>query len=309
MSAGGLGGDGAKRQGGAMKLRSMLFVPADSERKLAKAVDSPADVLILDLEDSVAEARKIGARSTAAAFISAQSATLKAKLFVRINPLDTLLAMGDLACVVVPGLAGIMLPKTHSAADIVRLGHCLDALEARAGLLPGSVKIVPVATETAAAMLNMQSFAAPMDKLARLAGVTWGAEDLSAAIGAMSNRDEDGNWSPLYIWANSLCLCAAAAAGVPAIDTLHADFKDSAGLAAACRASRRRGFRGRIAIHPDQVAIINEAYSPSAAELAHAQRVVDAFAAQPEAGTLSLDGVMLDRPHLTQALGTLASAG
>ena len=289
-----------------MKLRSMLFVPADSERKLAKAVDNPADVLILDLEDSVAEARKVGARSTAAAYIGAQAATLNAKLFVRINPLDTPLAMGDLAAVVVPGLAGIMLPKTTSAGDVVRLGHCLDALEARAGIAPGTVQVVPVATETAAAMLNMQSFAGPIP---RLAGVTWGAEDLSSAIGAMSNRDEDGQWSPLYVWANALCLSAAAAAGVPAIDTLHADFKDSAGLAAACRASRRRGFRGRIAIHPDQVAIINAAYSPSAAELAQAQRIVDAFAAQPDAGTLSLDGVMLDRPHLTQALRTLASAG
>ena len=290
-----------------MKLRSMLFVPADSERKLAKALDSPADVLILDLEDSVAEARKVGARSTAAEFITTQAAELNARLFVRINPLDTALAMGDLAAVVVPGLAGIMLPKTHSADDIVRLGHGLDALEARAGLAPGSVKIVPVATETPQAMLNMQSFA--VDKLARLAGVTWGAEDLSSAIGAVSNREQNGDWSPLYLLANSLCLCAAASAGVPAIDTLHADFRDAAGLASACRASRRRGFRGRIAIHPDQVAIINEAYSPSAAERAHAQRIVDAFAAQPDAGTLSIDGVMVDKPHLTQALRTLAGAG
>ena len=290
-----------------MKLRSMLFVPADSERKLAKALDSPADVLILDLEDSVAEARKVGARSTAAEFITTQAAQLSARLFVRINPLDTALAMGDLAAVVVPGLAGIMLPKTHSADDIVRLGHGLDALEARAGLAPGSVKIVPVSTETPQAMLNMQSFA--VDKLARLAGVTWGAEDLSSAIGAVSNREQNGDWSPLYLLANSLCLCAAASAGVPAIDTLHADFRDAAGLASACRASRRRGFRGRIAIHPDQVAIINEAYSPSATERAHAQRIVDAFAAQPDAGTLSIDGVMVDKPHLTQALRTLAGAG
>lgn len=289
----------------ALKLRSMLFVPADSERKLAKSVDSPADVLILDLEDSVAEARKVGARATAAEFITAQAAQISARLFVRINPLDTALAMGDLAAVVVPGLAGILLPKTRSAADVAQLGHCLDALEARAGMAQGSVRIVPVATETAPAMLNMQSFAGPVP---RLAGVTWGAEDLSAAIGAVSNREEDGSWSPLYTWANSLCLCAAAAAGVPAIDTLHADFRDAAGLAAACRASRRRGFRGRIAIHPDQVAIINEAYSPSEAELAHARRIVDAFAAQPEAGTLSIDGVMIDKPHLTQALRTLGLA-
>ncbi len=287
-----------------MKLRSMLFVPADSERKLAKSLGSPADVLILDLEDSVAESRKTAARGTAADFITAHAAQLTSRLFVRINPLDSGLAMGDLASVVVPGLAGIMLPKTNSAADIVHLGHCLDALEARAGIAPGTVRIVPVATETAQAILNMQSFAHPV---ARLAGVTWGAEDLSAAIGAVSNRDEDGNFSPLYVLANSLCLCAATAAGVPAIDTLHADFRDSAGLAAACRASRRRGFRGRIAIHPDQVAIINEAYSPTEAELAHARRIVDAFAAQPEAGTLSIDGVMIDKPHLTQALRTLGT--
>ena len=286
----------------ALKLRSMLFVPADSERKLAKSTGNPADVLILDLEDSVAEARKVGARTTAAEFITAQALKLNARLFVRINPLDTAYAMGDLAAVVVPGLAGIMLPKTRSAADILHLSHCLDALEARAGVAPGTVRIVPVATETAEAMLNMQSYCG---SIPRLAGITWGAEDLSAVIGAVSHHDEDGQWSPLYTLANSMCLLAATAAGVPAIDTLHADFRDSAGLAAACRASRRRGFRGRIASHPDQSAIINEAYSPTAAELAHAQRIVDAFAAQPEAGALSIDGMMIDKPHLTQALRTL----
>jgi citrate lyase subunit beta/citryl-CoA lyase len=292
----------------AMKLRSMLFVPADSERKLAKSLGNPADVLILDLEDSVAETRKPGARGTAAEFISAQAATLNARLFVRINPLDTALAMGDLAAVVVPGLAGIMLPKMRSAADLLRLSHCLDALEARAGIDAGTVQIVPVATETAQAMLNMQSLATPQPALARLAGITWGAEDLSSAIGALANTEADGRYSPLYDWAGSLCLCAAAANGVPAIDTLHADFKDADGLAAACRASRRRGFKGHIAIHPDQVAVINQAYTPGADELAHAQRIVDAFAAQPDAGTLSLDGVMLDKPHLVQALATLRLA-
>ncbi|MFZ2649141.1 MAG: CoA ester lyase [Burkholderiaceae bacterium] len=285
-----------------MKLRSLLFVPADSERKLAKALTSPADVLILDLEDSVAQARKAGARRTAAEFIAAHAAQLEARLFVRINPLDSGFALADLAAVVVPGLAGIMLPKTNSAADVLRLGHGLDTLEARAGIGAGRVAILPVATETAQAMLNMQTFNAP---LPRLAAVTWGAEDLSAAIGAVSNRDEDGQYSPLYSWAASLCLCAAGAAGVPPIDTVYTDFRDSAGLAAACRASRRRGFRGRMAIHPDQVAIINDAYSPSAAELAQAQRIVDAFAAQPDAGTLSIDGAMVDKPHLTQALRTL----
>jgi citrate lyase subunit beta/citryl-CoA lyase len=288
------------------KLRSMLFVPADSDRKLAKSTGSPADVLILDLEDAVAESRKPEARRMAAEFIVAEAARIGPRLFVRINPLDTPLAMADLAAVVVSGLAGIVLPKTKSAADVARLGHGLDALEVRAGLAPGSVRIVPVATETAEAMLTMQSYA--QLSLPRLAGITWGAEDLSAAIGAVSNRDEDGSYSPLYLLANSFCLAAAAAAGVPAIDTLHADFRDASGLAAACRASRRRGYRGRIAIHPDQVAVINEAYSPSEAELAHARRIVAAFAAEPDAGTLSIDGVMIDKPHLTQALRTLAAS-
>ncbi|MFO1218666.1 MAG: CoA ester lyase [Burkholderiaceae bacterium] len=287
-----------------MKLRSMLFVPADSERKLAKAEGSAADVLILDLEDAVAEARKPLAREMAARFIAERAAQIRPRLFVRINPLDTVLAAADLAGVVTPGLAGIVLPKIRSAADIAALSQMLDTLEPRAGVESGSVRIVPVATETAEAMLQMGSFVGA--RLPRLVGVTWGAEDLSAAIGALSNRDEDGNYSPLYQLAGSLCLCAAAAAGVVPIDTLHADFKDSAGLAATCRASRRRGFRGRIAIHPDQVAVINETYSPSAAEIARAQHIVDAFAAQPDAGALSIDGVMVDKPHLTQAQRTLA---
>ncbi|MBT2301997.1 CoA ester lyase [Variovorax paradoxus] len=285
-----------------LKLRSMLFVPADSERKLEKSLQSMADVLILDLEDSVAESRKAGARVMAANFIRDQASALTSRLFVRINPLDTAMAMDDLAAVVAPGLAGVMLPKIRSAADIVHLGHCLDALEVRAGITPGAMRIMPVATETPQAVLAMQTFNAPQP---RLAGVTWGVEDLSAAVGAVSNCEANGEYSPLYTWANSLCLCAAAAAGVPAIDTLHIDFRDIAGLEAACRSSRRRGFRGRIAIHPDQVATINMAYSPSETELAHARRIADAFAAQPEAGTLSIDGHMVDKPHLTQALQTL----
>lgn len=291
---------------GTLKLRSMLFVPADSDKKLAKGTASPADVLILDLEDSVAEARKDAARRMAAEFIAAQAARIAPRLFVRVNPLDTPFAMADLAAVVVPGLAGIVLPKSKSAADALRLSHGIDALEARAGLAAGSVRVVPVATETAEAMLTMPSWA--QVALPRLAGITWGAEDLSAAIGAVSNRDENGAYSPLYELASALCLAAATAAGVPAIDTVHVDFRDSAGLAAACRASRRRGFRGRLAIHPDQVPIIHEAYTPTAAELAHAKRIVDAFAANPDAGTLNLDGTMIDRPHLTQALRTLDQA-
>jgi len=289
-----------------MALRSMLFVPADSERKLNKGASSPADALILDLEDAVAAAHKGTARASAAAFIAEHASHLSAHLYVRINPLDSGLAMLDLATVVVPGLAGIMLPKTNSADDVRRIGFCLDALEARAGIAAGTVRVVPVATETATAMLTMASFTRDVP---RLAGITWGAEDLSAAIGAISNRDADGQLSPLYTLANSLCLCAAAAAGVPAIDTLFADFRDAAGLAASCAVSRRRGFSGRIAIHPDQVAVINEAFSPSEAELAHARRVVEAFAQQPDAGTVGLDGAMLDLPHLKQARRTLGLPG
>ncbi|MCC6248758.1 MAG: CoA ester lyase [Rubrivivax sp.] len=287
-----------------MKRRSWLFVPADSERKLAKSTASEADVLILDLEDAVAESRKPVARTMAAEFIAAQHASIGPQLFVRINPLDTPLAMPDLAGVVVPGLAGIVLPKMRGMADLVRLGHTLDALEARAGLAPLSVQMLPVATETAQALLSMAGFGPHP----RLAGVTWGAEDLSTAIGALSNKDEDGAFSPLYQWAASSCLAAAASAGVPPIDTLHVDFRDAEGLAATCRTSRRRGFRGRIAIHPDQVEPINAAYSPSQAELAHARRIVDAFAAQPDAGTLQIDGMMIDRPHLVQALRTLGAS-
>lgn len=289
-----------------MKLRSMLFVPADSERKLAKGAGSGADVLILDLEDAVAESRKPLARRMAADYIAAESARIAPRLFVRVNPLDTAFALADLAGVVVDGLAGIVLPKTRSAADLLRLSHMLDVLEARAGLDAGRVRIVPVATETADAMLTMGSYVGT--PVPRLAGITWGAEDLSTAIGAVSNRDEDGHYAPLDQLAGSLCLCAAAAAGVPPIDTVHTDFRDAAGLTAACRASRRRGFRGRIAIHPDQIGPINEAYTPTEAELAHARRIVEAFAAQPDAGALSIDGVMIDKPHLTQALRTLAGA-
>jgi citrate lyase subunit beta / citryl-CoA lyase len=288
-----------------LKLRSMLFVPADNERKLSKSLGSGADVLILDLEDAVALTRKTHARVAAAAFIDTHGTLPTPRLFVRINPLDTDWAMSDLAAVVRPGLSGIMLPKTRSVADIVRLGHALDALEARAEMPAGTVRIVPVATETPQGLLTMQGFAAPV---ARLSAITWGAEDLSAAVGAVSNREADGQWSPLYLWAQSLCLCAAAGAGVTPIDTLYADFRDGAGLIAACQASRRRGFRGRIAIHPDQVEPINSAYTPTAAEQDYARRIVAAFAANPELGTLSLDGMMLDKPHLTQALRTLDDA-
>jgi len=287
-----------------MRLRSMLFVPADSPRKLAKGSQSRADALILDLEDAVAPANKAMARQAAAEFLAGEGAGLAARRFVRINPLDSGLALADLAAVVGPGLDGVMLPKVDGAQDVRRLGLYLDALEAKAGIEPGQVRIVPVATETARAMLGMGGWE---PGIGRLAGLTWGAEDLSAAVGAISNREADGSYSPLYELAGALCVCAAAAAGVDAIDTLHADFRDAEGLKGACAQARRRGFRGKIAIHPEQVEVINEAFTPSQQELAHARRIVQAFEQQPQAGTLAIDGVMVDMPHLKQARRTIES--
>lgn len=286
-----------------MPLRSFLFVPADSERKLAKGLASGADALILDLEDAVAWTQKPQARRMASAWLEQHASEATGpRRFVRINPLDSGLALEDLAAVVQPGLHGIVLPKPTSSADLLRLHHLLEALEVRAGMPAGGVSVLPVITETPQAMLNMNTFSVAQP---RVVAVTWGAEDLSAAIGAVSNRNEDGQLAPLYVWAQSLCLCVAASSGAVALDTLYADFRDAAGLAASCRQARRRGFGGRIAIHPDQVEVINAAFSATEAELAHARRVVEAFEQQPDAGTLSLDGVMLDMPHLKQARKTL----
>lgn len=221
------------------------------------------------------------------------------------NALDSGLTTADLAAVVGPGLRGIVLPKSNGGADVARLGHYLDALEAAAGLPEGQVRIIVVATETPAAMFNLGSYAPAHP---RLAALTWGAEDLSAVVGSTANKGDDGDWSQPYQLARSLCLMAAAAAEVPALDTLFADFRDEAGLLAACRVSRRDGFQGRLAIHPAQVAGINRAFAPSADELALARRIVAAFDADPALGTVGIDGVMYDIPHLKQARRTLAAA-
>jgi len=287
-----------------MKLRSMLFVPGDSERKFARAMATGADALILDLEDSVATSQKLQARAHVSRLIEDRSAR-DWRLFVRINPLDTGLTLDDMAAVVKPGLDGLMIPKADSAADIAHIAAHLDRFETAAGIAAGTVRIVVVATETATAMFNLASYAPPHP---RLAALTWGAEDLAAAIGARTNKDDNGDWTFPYQVARAQCLFAATAAGVPALDTLFADFRDPAGLERDCRMARRDGFCGRIAIHPDQVDIINRCFAPSAREIAEAQRIVDAFAAQPDAGTLGIDGKMVDIPHLKAALKTLAAA-
>jgi len=285
-----------------MKLRSLLFVPGDSERKFAKAQACGADALILDLEDSVAPQQKTAARDHVASLLG-NAQPRGWSFFVRVNALDSELALDDLAAVVRPGLDGILVPKANAAEDIVRFGHYLDAFETKAGMGLGAVKVAVVATETARAMFALQTYAPAHP---RLVAITWGGEDLAAALGATANRDE-GGWTFPYRVARAQCLFAAGAAGVTAIDTIHADFRDAEGLERECRRSRRDGFQGRMAIHPDQVTTINGCYSPSEAEIAHARRIVEAFAADPGAGTLGIDGKMVDIPHLKAAQKTLAS--
>jgi citrate lyase subunit beta/citryl-CoA lyase len=288
-----------------MRLRSLLFIPADSEKKLQKGDQVAADALILDLEDAVAPANKAAARRLARDYLAARPRGRRSQLWVRINPITTAEARSDLECVLAGRPDGIVQPKTRGADDVLELGAQIGRLEADLGLEVGSTRILPVATETAQAMFTMDQFQR-CDQ--RLAALTWGAEDLAAAVGAISNKDADGRWTFPYQLARSLCLFAASAVNVPAIDTLYADFRDPAGLRAACDEARRDGFSGKLAIHPGQVEVINQAFTPSAEEIAFAQRVVAAFAALPEAGTLALDGRMLDIPHLRQAQKILAMA-
>lgn len=285
-------------------LRSMLFIPADSERKLAKGEATGADALILDLEDAVAPSRTHIAREMALAYLRSRSSRGRQQLWVRINPLSTPAALLDL--VVVAGAPdGIMLPKVRSAADVVELSHYLDALEVREGVAQGFIRIMPIATETPQSLFALGSYEGCS---ARLAGLTWGAEDIAAALGASTNRRPDGEYDTVYQLACALCLSGAAAAGVQPIDTIWADFADEAGLIRDARTARQRGFTGKIAIHPNQVATINAAFTPSEEELAWSRKVVDLFESNPGMGTVGLEGKMLDMPHLKQAQRILALA-
>jgi citrate lyase subunit beta/citryl-CoA lyase len=289
-----------------MNIRSWLFIPGDSEKKLAKADASGADAIILDLEDAVASSEKPVARERVRAFLDARPREARALQFwVRINPLSEG-ALADLSAVVGGAPDGIMVPKIHGPDDVRRLSHHLEALEFREGLPEGTIGILPVATETPAGALKLSAFADV--HLPRLLGLTWGAEDLSTAVGATSNLDEGGGWAFTYRWVRSGMLLAAKAAGVQAIETLYVDYRDDDGLRVSCRAAAQEGFTGRIAIHPAQVAIINECFVPSAADLEYAQRVVAAFSANPGAGTVGLNGKMLDIPHLKQAQQVIAAA-
>jgi citrate lyase subunit beta/citryl-CoA lyase len=276
-------------------MRSMLFVPADSERKLAHGLESGADALILDLEDSVAAANRPTARRLAREFLEAHKPD-RILRYVRINPLASGLALDDLAATVAGRPDGILLPKCLPE-DVRTLDHYLSAFAAAAGIPVAATRIVAIATETPQAVFALGGYAGMSP---RLEAITWGAEDLSACLGG-NNKTIDGEYDGPYRLARSLCLLAAAAAEVVAIDTIYTDFKDPEGLKAECLAARRSGFAAKMAIHPAQLATINEAFSVSAEERQWAERVIAAFAANPDAGTLALDGKMIDKPHLTLA--------
>jgi citrate lyase subunit beta/citryl-CoA lyase len=288
-------------------LRSMLFVPGDSERKLAKAGDVRADALILDLEDSVDAARKAEARGLCAEFLGTPRPDGGgASLWVRINAIASTVWRDDLASVVPGRPYGIVLPKPRSVDDVLRLAAELAELEQRLGLALGQTRILPIATETPSSVLGLGAYARAGP---RLAALTWGAEDLSLALGASSHTDAHGEWLPPYQLARSLCLLTAAAAGVQAIDTVRTDLRDTDGLIRQARAAYRDGFAGKLAVHPDQVDALNAVFAPSADAIAAARRVVAAFVESKGAGVISLDGRMLDQPDLARAKRTLSLAG
>ena len=280
-------------------MRSFLFTPADSAKKLDKAMGSGADAVIVDLEDSIALDGKARARESAAAFLK-EAVPVKARpyLLVRVNGLQTGFTDADLDAVIPAKPDAIMLPKAEGGASVIHADAKLAVREALADLTDGHVKIMPIATETAAALFVAGSFAGSS---ARLLALTWGAEDLSAELGARANRDAEGNWLDPYRLARSLCLAGAAAAHTPAIDTVYVDFGNAEGFRRECEEASRDGFVGKMAIHPAQVPIINEVFTPSAEALAHARAVIAAFAAQPGAGVVGIGGLMYDRPHLARA--------
>ncbi|MET0179608.1 MAG: CoA ester lyase [Novosphingobium sp.] len=286
-----------------IKMRSWLFAPGDSARKMEKAVGGPADIVLLDLEDAVAESEKPTARRMVAEFIAARPAD-RARLWVRINPLDGPHTLADLAAIMPAQPGGIMQPKSRGRADVETLDHYLSAFEAANGLAPGSTRVIVLVTETAEAMFTTGQYKdAP-----RVIALTWGAEDLADSLGASDNRNPDGSYSFTFQLARSLTLLGAAAAGLPAIETIQGDFRDLDGLRRRAEQVRGDGYRGMLAIHPAQVDVINAAFTPSAEEIAAAQEIVDLFAANPGAGVIGHNGAMLDRPHLARAQQLLALA-
>lgn len=286
-------------------MRSFLFIPADSEKKLAKAAATGADAIILDLEDSVALPNKQAARANARDYLKSASAE-GPRVCVRMNALDTPLWKDDLAAVVPRRPHAILIPKTISGDCVKKVANALTDLEAEAGLRTDTIKLFCVATETAASLFNLGTYAGASP---RLFALTWGAEDLATALGARSNKDETGAYTEPYRLARTLTLAGAVAAGVIPLDGVYKDFRDEAGFEAEARAAMRDGFTAKMAIHPAQVPIINRIFTPSEEDIAHARAVVEAFArAGEDVGVVALDGVMLDIPHLKQAQALIARA-
>ncbi|WP_159976803.1 MULTISPECIES: CoA ester lyase [unclassified Novosphingobium] len=284
--------------------RSWLFAPGDSEKKMTKAMEGEADIVLIDLEDAVAPDAKAAARPMVHDFIKANPEQRR-RLWVRINPFDGPHTLMDLAAVMPARPGGIMLPKVYGRADVEKLDHCLSALEVANGIEEGSTPVIVLITETAEAMFHTGSYkGAP-----RVVALTWGAEDLADSIGAASNRNADGSYSFTYELARSLTVLGAATAGVTAIETISADFKDLEALRTRAEKVRRDGYRGMMAIHPAQVPVINAAFTPTEAEVAEAQEIVDVFAANPGVGAIGWKGGMLDRPYLARAERLLRQAG
>ncbi|HVV94448.1 MAG TPA: CoA ester lyase [Hyphomicrobiales bacterium] len=287
-------------------MRSLLFVPADDPKKLAKATARGTDALILDLEDAVAEAKKDEARAQAAAFLRAHAGRAEGpRLMVRINGFGHPASAADLAAAVAAGADAVMLPKAVGLADVERLAGRLAVAEAEAGRPDGAVMILPLASESGRALLALPTLAGGHP---RLMGIAWSGEDLAADLGAVASRRPDGTLPDPQRLARTLALAAAAAAGVPAIDTIFARFQDEDGLRREAEAAAFDGFSGKLAIHPAQVATINAAFTPSADQVAAAKAVIAAFAAAPSSGAVAVDGTMLDRPHVLAAERVLARA-
>lgn len=286
-------------------MRSLLFVPGDDEKKLGKAAASGADVVLIDLEDAVAPGRKDAARATVASYLKDRAGKAGPMLYVRVNALDSGLIEADLDAVMPAAPAGIMLPKACGGRDVAHLGTKIAVREAECDLPDGGTRIIAIGLETGRSFFQMASFEGTSH---RLAGLTWGAEDLAADIGASANRDAEGGFTSPFRLAREITLFAAAAAEIAAIDTVYVDFRNEAGLRAECEAARRDGFSGKLAIHPAQVAVINDVFTPSPAEIARARAIIEAFAANPEAGVLNINGKMTDQPHLKQARRLMARA-
>jgi citrate lyase subunit beta/citryl-CoA lyase len=283
-------------------MRSLLFVPADGGSKLDKAMASGADGVIVDLEDSIAPERKDVARKAALDFLKSAKGKKGPRLLVRINGLDTGMTDADLDAIVPGAPDAILFPKAEGGATVTHVDAKLTAREAIAGLPEGAIKILAQTVESAAGLFTAGTY---KNCSARLIGMTWGPEDLSAELGAEANREADGTLTEPYRIARAMCLYGAAAAKVPAIETIHVDFRNADVLRKDTEIARRDGFSGRLAIHPAQVPVINEVFTPSPAQIEKARAIVAAFAAQPGAGTVGIDGKMYDRPHLVRAQALL----